>query len=1081
LRILELRFKNLNSLYGEWLIDFTDPSYLHNGIFALTGPTGAGKSTVLDAICLALYGATPRLRRIAKSGNEIMSRQTGECYAEVMFESQAGRFRCHWEQRKARKNPDGKLQEQEHQVADANTDKVIEVKKSLVSAVIEEKTGMDFDRFMRSMLLAQGGFDSFLKADTEQKSRILEQITGTEIYTKISVRVHERLREEREKLAVLKAQVAAVVVLDKQQQKELQQQLKVKQQKAQQLADQSAKLRLAIDWLSGVDCLRQEINSLQTEALELETSNALFKPARERLDRALKAACLDGSYATLNANRKQQSDDQAALQAEANRLPQLASAVIAQQEVLQAAEDRLSAAKEALKTASPVLHKARALDQRLSDMKLSVAENERSCKVTAAKIAEDNQCKAAEESKRSLLQAELDEVCGYLRDHDKDQWLITGLAGIEEQLNNLLAKQKQVKQQQSEQQRAIKILGQAGQKLQMSQQQINLQQQKLDKASRRLRAEKSALADCLGGRLLREYRAEKEALLRELAFLAKISELQEHRTRLQDGKPCPLCGSIAHPFAAGNIPQADETEKKIASVADVITMAEDYEAAISKLEAAQTLALKELNENEKQLLAANKDKEFKQQALAVLSQSTEQLATEFSELKQGVASKLTPLGITDIPDDVAALLNSLKTRFEKFRVQDGKKLELQRQIGQVEAEIKRLDAFIESQNKVLAERQQQLNWLVNECILITKERFELCGNKKPEDEESRLLQSAEHAERSLVIIRKQHSDFQQRLNTAKAHAESLRKRTSQRQFELTEMTEKFSVDCIAAGFTDEESFVNARLTAEQRLALSAEAKTLDNAQTELQARQQDRQSRLQQQTAKKLTDKPLEDLVPLLTSSEDSVKQQQEAMAALQHQLKESQQARQRIKNQQVAIEAQNEECQRWDKLHGLIGSADGKKYRNFAQGLTFELMVAHANRQLQKMSDRYLLIRDNNRPLELNVADHYQAGEIRSTRNLSGGESFIVSLSLALGLSKMASRKVRVDSLFLDEGFGTLDEESLDTALEALSGLHQEGKLIGVISHVPALKERIGCQIQVAPSHGGRSFISGPGCHRVS
>ncbi|MCK4957407.1 MAG: chromosome segregation protein SMC, partial [Candidatus Cloacimonetes bacterium] len=165
---------------------------------------------------------------------------------------------------------------------------------------------------------------------------------------------------------------------------------------------------------------------------------------------------------------------------------------------------------------------------------------------------------------------------------------------------------------------------------------------------------------------------------------------------------------------------------------------------------------------------------------------------------------------------------------------------------------------------------------------------------------------------------------------------------------------------------------------------------------------------------------------------------------------------------------------------HDLIGSADGKKYRNFAQGLTFEMMVGHANRQLRKMTDRYLLIRDALQPLELNVIDNYQAGEIRSTKNLSGGESFIVSLSLALGLSHMASRNVRVDSLFLDEGFGTLDEDALETALETLAGLQQDGKMIGVISHVPALKERISTQITVIPQSGGRSSISGPGCERV-
>ncbi|PID74867.1 MAG: chromosome segregation protein SMC, partial [Desulfobacterales bacterium] len=197
------------------------------------------------------------------------------------------------------------------------------------------------------------------------------------------------------------------------------------------------------------------------------------------------------------------------------------------------------------------------------------------------------------------------------------------------------------------------------------------------------------------------------------------------------------------------------------------------------------------------------------------------------------------------------------------------------------------------------------------------------------------------------------------------------------------------------------------------------------------------------------------------------------------HKLNENHMAKERIKEKQAAMEARKKECSRFGKLHALIGSADGKKYRNFAQGLTFELMVAHANRQLEKMTDRYLLIRDEQQPLELKVLDNYQAGEIRSTRNLSGGESFIVSLTLALGLSNMASRKVRVDSLFLDEGFGTLDEETLETALESLSGLHQEGKLIGIISHVSALKERISTQINISPVSGGRSLISGPGCRR--
>ena len=259
--------------------------------------------------------------------------------------------------------------------------------------------------------------------------------------------------------------------------------------------------------------------------------------------------------------------------------------------------------------------------------------------------------------------------------------------------------------------------------------------------------------------------------------------------------------------------------------------------------------------------------------------------------------------------------------------------------------------------------------------------------------------------------------------------------------------------------------------------MTATAKGLDDRQTELKARQKDREAHLAKELALKLTDEPLEALEPRFKEQEETLKEVRDTIAGLKHKLNENTVAKERMETKQAAIEAQKNECRRWENLHELIGSADGKKYRNFAQGLTFDMMIGHANRQLQNMTDRYLLTRDDASPLELNVIDNYQAGEIRSTKNLSGGESFIVSLALALGLSHMASQNVRVDSLFLDEGFGTLDEEALDTALETLASLQHDGKLIGVISHVSALKERISTQIQVTPQTGGRSVLSGPGC----
>ena len=323
MKILELRFKNLNSLYGEWLIDFTHPEYVSNGIFALTGPTGAGKSTILDALCLALYGATPRLGKITKSSNDIMSRQTGECYAEVVFESQAGRFRCQFSQHRARKKAGGDLQNPRHEIAEADGEQnIIESKIRRVATVIEDKTGMDFERFTRSMLLAQGGFDSFLKADAEQKSRILEQITGTGIYTEISRSVHERHRSERERLTRLRDQTSGIQLLEPEQEAEIEQQLESKRVREGVLTSELEQTRERISWLNEMEKLKNELHELVQRGVEIDAQVCAFVPQRQSLNIALKAAGLDRPWAVLSTERQQCHNDQQDLTNAQDALPQ---------------------------------------------------------------------------------------------------------------------------------------------------------------------------------------------------------------------------------------------------------------------------------------------------------------------------------------------------------------------------------------------------------------------------------------------------------------------------------------------------------------------------------------------------------------------------------------------------------------------------------------------------------------------------------------------------------------------------------------------------------------------------------------
>ena len=164
-----------------------------------------------------------------------------------------------------------------------------------------------------------------------------------------------------------------------------------------------------------------------------------------------------------------------------------------------------------------------------------------------------------------------------------------------------------------------------------------------------------------------------------------------------------------------------------------------------------------------------------------------------------------------------------------------------------------------------------------------------------------------------------------------------------------------------------------------------------------------------------------------------------------------------------------------WKKLRELIGSADGKKFRTFAQALSLSALVSKANRHLSKLAPRYEIEVDQKESLGLQVKDLNEAGEIRPVASLSGGEKFLASLSMALGLSDLASTKISIETLFIDEGFGSLDAEYLEEAVNVLESLKHQSKTVGVISHVELLKERIPVRISVETKADGSSWLNVP------
>jgi DNA repair protein SbcC/Rad50 len=237
------------------------------------------------------------------------------------------------------------------------------------------------------------------------------------------------------------------------------------------------------------------------------------------------------------------------------------------------------------------------------------------------------------------------------------------------------------------------------------------------------------------------------------------------------------------------------------------------------------------------------------------------------------------------------------------------------------------------------------------------------------------------------------------------------------------------------------------------------------------------QRALEEHDAKRPTDRPEAELaeVELAEAYTEAKAKSDEAVALatrLGAQRTADDEARERARGLGDELARQRAAAERWAALSGLIGSSDGKKLPRFAQSLTLDAMLVYANHHLGELAPRYALVRVPGSDLDLQIVDRDMCDEVRSIQSLSGGESFLVSLALALALSSLASRDVRVDTLFIDEGFGTLDPQTLETALAALDALQSSGRQIGIISHVPGLAQRIGAQVQVKKLGAGRSRV---------
>jgi len=1224
MKVLRLRFKNLNSLIGDWEIDFTHPDYVSSGIFAITGPTGAGKTTILDAICLAFYGQTPRLSKISQTENEIMSRQTGECFAEVEFETVKGRFRCHWSQHRSRKLACGQLQAPRHEIAEAESGNILESKLRAVAAKVEEVTGMDFDRFTRSMLLAQGGFAAFLQARPDDRAPILEQITGTEIYSQISIKVHERTSEERKKLAEMRVEIDGIKFLTIEEEGALRAEILARQEDEIPLAARVAGIRAAQTWLERIAALETELLQLDKNWLAFATKKESATPDLERLAGAGRALTLAGDYAHIVAFRKQQQGEKGELQSTGERLPRLEQSCQTALAALAQAEASLNRARAEQTQELEPIRKTREFDVKLAEAAFQLKALSSDIEKQKKQCGDYQLAIGKGEKQLQEAGAELQEADNFLAEHQADAGLAEALTGIRQQLKAFKEVERQGRENQEKLARQATIAEEAKFKIQQATAVFKGAVLAVTQAESLFAAVIAARESLLQGRDLAVWRTEAErlaarqnrlqnlheALLRieeskgklsevqtrleslaqksqtlaaqektivcaltlreevsrqlqdKVVLLNRVRDLEAERAQLVDGAPCPLCGAIEHPYATGNVPQLDaaqrELQQALAELKKVqgelnavrtegVGVGKDLdqvgleqvelqgrlerdnafctkelveldlpvkaESLLSvRVRAESELCQGELAELRGVILQIEQKEQEERSAQAAVNTMKEKLAQhdkarfanelgckaamselgrledEAATLRQAldlalaeVGRAVEPYGFKEVvPAKTEELFASLDVRRNDFARRSQAQERLQKGLADIGSEKEKQQALLAEAEKALAEKTQHLHQRIAQRDELATLRQALYGKRNPDLEEKRLAEGLRKAGEDREKAMQEHNRLQAELSGVQQQIQNLTASVETRQAQLSELEPAFGLRLKDANFQDEAAFLQACLPQADVEQLQQWADRLRQEETEIQTRQQDRKAALLAEQEKNLTDHSLDQIRQESIAIAGQLSALQQGLGALQQKFQSHAEQQQRHQTRLLEIDRQKHECARWERLHALIGSSDGKKFRNFAQGLTFELMVSHANRQLQKMSDRYILVRDDAEPLELNVIDNYQAGEIRSTKNLSGGESFIASLALSLGLSSMASRNVRVDSLFLDEGFGTLDEDALETALETLSGLQQDGKLIGIISHVPALKERIGTQIQVEAGSAGRSSLKGPGCRRI-
>lgn len=1040
MKILKIEFENINSLAGEWCIDFTDPSYMESdhSLFVISGKTGIGKTSILDAITLALYGKTPRQGVVYKSskgndnanGNAVMTSDKGSCYARVTYSCKKGVFVSEWSQSRARGKAYGNLQSAEgcvYNLANPN-EKLFEgttgqgENLGKCNAKIIE---LDYSQFCRSILLAQGEFSKFLESDEKERTGILEKLNGTEKYRRIGEKVgsyKSAANKEKEnvqtKFNTLRDSMPKAEDIAEDEKKLLE-----NTETEKNLEAKKTDLEKRINWRSLMDKSLKALNQAETELKNATKNQEDFAENNLRLLNAEKANACNLLFEKLQGFRDSEKNTK-------KELDDLEKELLEANENLKIASDNKAVAEQEKKTAEdfvsknePIWNEIRKLDQDVKNArsKKEDLENRKNAAEKDLNVTKERLQKIKETIQK--LEKQVADLKVFQQVHEKDVDLkdvITQSNMILENIRNLDSDFESAKQQKEE----------------------SLENKVSAEENLRIAFEEKQ-------QLLNE---QNELFKNDILVLTEI--IQKY---LEDGKECPVCGSKEHPACA--------VEKNTSA---------DDSCVSSVAEKIKVLKIKIQN-------VENKIKDYeilKNSAIAnekSACENLESLAKQKANAVEAITLLLKPwveLEIEKVFDVLESLKNRLTT-FEKNQKQleeSLKDLEIARNNEATFSQnLKDKETSFNTESNLLEEANQALDNL-------QKLRFEKFGN---DDVETVSKSANEKKYSTLALFEKTDKSCrlaENKCNELNTTIDALKKSLANLASEIEIANENFKNKINEKGFAEEQEFKAALLQESEFSKLQNEKKRIDDYLVSATTKHNTAKEEFEKIKSERSDETPLQSLLTEKEKVDLELGSLKESSGALRERIKVYKEKAVVLQQVKDELDIKQAELNRWNQMGDWFGVKDGSDFATFVQGLTFKSLLKLANKHLQIVKDRFRLVAKDNLNFEIDDAEF---DKTRIISNLSGGEKFLVSLSLALGIADFASRNVRVESLFMDEGFGTLDDSALEDVMTCLRSQQREGKMLGIITHVESVIDSINQKIELESAGNGHSLIKGPGVSR--